>query len=100
MHLWKGLILFMFLVPAGWAASFDCKKASTRIEKMICDDPHLSKADEILAKAYFEAREKLSPPAQETLLKDQRDWLDSRDHTNLSATTTRNLCVGCGRHFL
>lgn len=38
------------------AASFDCKKARTRAEKLICATPELSKADEELDRAYKAAR--------------------------------------------
>lgn len=37
------------------AASFDCAKATTRTEKLICDDAELSKLDEQLSAAYQEA---------------------------------------------
>jgi uncharacterized protein YecT (DUF1311 family) len=39
------------------AASFDCKKARTRAEKLICATPELSKADEELAREYKSARQ-------------------------------------------
>jgi len=35
------------------AASFDCAKASTKHEKMICDNPELNKADEEMGELYF-----------------------------------------------
>jgi uncharacterized protein len=38
------------------AASFDCKKASTRAEKLICATPALSKADDELGRQYKAAR--------------------------------------------
>lgn len=34
------------------AASFDCDKAATKIEKMICSDKELGSLDEDLLKAY------------------------------------------------
>ena len=33
-------------------AGFDCTKATTKVEKSICNDPHLSKLDEILNDLY------------------------------------------------
>ena len=59
------------------AASFDCKKASTRIEKTICSDPELSKADERLAAAFAGvAAVSLSPLASRG---EQAEWLRERD---------------------
>ncbi|WP_160296756.1 hypothetical protein [Sphingomonas sp. ERG5] len=45
-----GLVLLIGTAPAG-AASFDCAKASTRVEKLVCSDPQLSRLDERLAAA-------------------------------------------------
>jgi uncharacterized protein len=48
-------LLAVFLVlplATAQAASFDCKKATARIEKTICGDPELSRADERLAAAF------------------------------------------------
>ena len=44
-------LLGMSVTSAG-AASFDCKKASTKIEHSICNDPELSKFDEEIALAF------------------------------------------------
>lgn len=51
-------ITAMFLVAASGvsdAASFDCAKAATKTEKLICGDAELSKLDEQLSAAYREA---------------------------------------------
>ena len=61
-------------VPAR-AASFDCAKASTRQEKLICADPSLSEKDEALANAYAAARAPLSDQGRKQLLDSQRSWL-------------------------
>jgi uncharacterized protein len=59
------------------AASFDCKKAASRIEKTICGDAELSKADERLAAAFAStAAVSLSPL---TLRAEQAEWLRERD---------------------
>ncbi len=49
-----GLLLALTALPAA-AASFDCAKARTKVEKLICKDPQLSRQDEDLAKAFGEA---------------------------------------------
>lgn len=50
----------MFLIAAfshsAFAASFDCAKARSRQEKLICSTPALSKADETMTAKYAEAR--------------------------------------------
>ena len=40
---------------ASAAPSFDCSKASTKVEKMICDDSQLADADVKLSDAYSAA---------------------------------------------
>ena len=49
-----GVLWLWFTFPAQ-AASFDCGKTSTAVEKMICADAELSKLDEKMAAAYAEA---------------------------------------------
>lgn len=67
----------LWLGGGAQAASFDCAKAGTRTEKMICADKALSALDSELALAFRDAV-KLSPtPAR--LTAEQRDWLRGRD---------------------
>jgi len=63
------------------AASFDCKKATTAAEKMICSNSSLSSLDEELAKVYLQALTSASD--REALKKEQRDWVKKK----------RNLCI-------
>lgn len=46
------LFLSCLVLPMAQAASFDCKKASTAVEKSICANPELSFLDEILTSTY------------------------------------------------
>jgi len=59
------------------AASFDCAKASTKVEKMICADPELSKLDEDLSATYSKALKESSDAA--TLKQQQREWMKGRN---------------------
>ncbi len=60
------------------AASFDCTKASTTVEKLICQDNGLSRADDNLAIAYQHAMSAVSD--KEALKNQQRTWLkDTRN---------------------
>lgn len=65
------------------AASFDCKKASTVIETLICQDPSLSQMDERLSAAYSAARAKSSNPSQ--LIADERTWMVQRNQCQTTA---------------
>jgi uncharacterized protein YecT (DUF1311 family) len=68
------LVLGLFAGPAT-AASFDCAQASTPFEDAICDTPDLSRADEILAKAFATAVGGLSKPSADAMREGQRNWL-------------------------
>lgn len=57
--------------------SVDCAHASTAVEKMICAQPDLSKADEELARTFTSALAMTLRPA--TLRLDQIAWLAKRD---------------------
>jgi uncharacterized protein YecT (DUF1311 family) len=47
------IILFLLLTPGlAAAASFDCRKAATKVEKLVCADQALSKLDQQLADEY------------------------------------------------
>ncbi len=83
------MIVFLLLVVGLLdAASFDCKKATTKIEKAICLDDELSKSDERLSYIYKEvlrnSREnRLSKQDSKQLLRffttKQRAWIRTRD---------------------
>jgi uncharacterized protein YecT (DUF1311 family) len=59
------------------AASFDCDRASTAVEQMICAHSDLSKADKDLARTFTSALATTLRPA--TLRLDQIAWLAQRD---------------------
>jgi uncharacterized protein len=71
------MALICLIVQPVYAASFDCKKAATEMEKTICSDSKLSALDEDLAKVYGEIRSQLNGDAQalEKFTKSQREWL-------------------------
>ncbi|UTY59593.1 lysozyme inhibitor LprI family protein [Massilia sp. erpn] len=60
------------------AASFDCGKAVSRVEKLICADRTVSQQDEILAEAYKDAQAKARDRA--SLKRWQKAWLERRDN--------------------
>ncbi len=68
-------ILTLLAVPFASAASFNCTKAASAIEKTICADPELSKLDETLNAAYLKA---VSRVGDKALVRQwQRNWLKS-----------------------
>jgi uncharacterized protein YecT (DUF1311 family) len=72
-----GLLLIAAATPAA-AASFDCAKARTKVEKLICKDPQLSRQDEDLAKAYGEALKLWDGQIAAYVKMNQRGWVGSR----------------------
>ena len=61
------------------AAGFDCSKASTQVEKIICADPELSALDDRLNKAYKKFLPLQSPADKKDVESFQRDWLKERN---------------------
>lgn len=59
-------------------ASFNCSEADTALEKAICSDRKLGRADLVLAQSYREAVASLEADRQTrgALIADQRRWLD------------------------
>ena len=77
----KIILVIPLLIPGELsAASFDCNRAETQIEKMICAEAELSKLDEDLAGAYAIALENRSQSdTKEALKNDQKTWLKERN---------------------
>lgn len=77
-----GLLLIALAPVAGVtpaaAASFDCAKARTKVEKLICKDPQLSRQDEDLAKAYGEALKLWDGKIAAYVKMSQRGWMHAR----------------------
>jgi uncharacterized protein len=69
--------LSLFWAGAAGAASFDCKAAASRIEKLVCGDPSLDSFDSQLQGAYQGALDRSNHPAGVT--ERQRAWLKARD---------------------
>ncbi len=69
-------ILVLAATPFASAQSFDCRKAQTAVETMICASPQLSELDEHLGRYYAAARDGLAGAAS-CLQSDQSSWLKS-----------------------
>ena len=70
--IWYLLGLLALILPAQ-GASFDCAKAASKVEKLICNNGELSKLDEDLSKTYQQALERNDDKQKAT--KEQRYWL-------------------------
>jgi uncharacterized protein YecT (DUF1311 family) len=84
------------------AASFDCKRAKTDIEKEICFLPELSTLDGKIAGLYaasLAALKEVNPGQVARFQKDQRAWLATRDncydmiHGDPAIWADVNLCL-------
>ena len=81
------LYLFGLLALPVQAASFDCAKAGTKIEKLICSDAQLSKLDEELNAAYKTAlQEKMKTDA---IRQAQKQWMKERNACSDAACVKR-----------
>lgn len=65
--------IWLVQIPAAIGASFDCTKATTEIEKMICSNTELSKLDQVMAETYNAAL--LKSTEANALKNRQRQWL-------------------------
>jgi len=72
-----GMVTLLLAANTACAASYDCDKASTKVEKMICTDPELSKMDEKLGSSYHDALKTVSNPF--ALRLQQRKWMKLRN---------------------
>lgn len=73
------LYLFGLLVLAlpAHAASFDCAKAATKVEKIICSDAEISKLDEELNAAYKTALQ--DEKQADSIKQAQKQWVKERN---------------------
>lgn len=72
-------VLSLIASQYGLAASFDCKRAVTSIEKAICNDNELSALDEKLADTYKNLKSRFPEFVQSNLKLTQKEWLKTRD---------------------
>lgn len=61
--------------------SFDCVKATTKVEKMICEDSsgELQNLDRQISQIYQDTKAKLDKNAKKALLDSQKSWLKTRE---------------------
>ena len=69
------LLAMAALCSSVQAASFECTKAGTKVEEIICANKWLSNLDSQLATAYQLAVNNASPVKRPSLISEQRGWL-------------------------
>ena len=71
------MVLLLILISSIYsqAAGFDCTKAVSKTEKMICSDKELSAKDELLNAAYKKARNTVSTQTANEIRNAQRAWI-------------------------
>lgn len=74
---WVAFTVLLNLAPATFAASFDCSKAQSTVEKMICADAELSRLDDDMTTRYNEALNVQSRSGE--LRQAQRQWIRERN---------------------
>jgi uncharacterized protein YecT (DUF1311 family) len=90
------------LAVSAQGASFDCGKASTKAERLICDNPYISELDDKLSAAYKAA---LKNKQQANAIRAaQRDWLEVRNECEdalclLSSYEDRLKALGVGNIY-
>lgn len=72
---WIALAILWAASPPGFAASFDCSKASTPAEKRVCASPGLSSLDDKLGATYRAALDAAEGPSKHDLQVEQRHWV-------------------------
>ncbi len=65
--------------------SFDCRKASTTAERLICSNNELAQADVQMAQAYFAAR--ANAPNKAAFIREQAAWLKNQRNVCVDANT-------------
>ncbi len=72
------LLAFALAPLSAEAQSFNCSRASTADEVLICQDATLSRLDERMAGMYSRLRNRLVGHGREGLMDGQAEWLRSR----------------------
>ena len=84
--------LLASVAPASAASpSFDCRKASSRSEKLICANPQLATLDRQISVRYNALLAQLGGYAAERLKQDQKWFITGRDDPGTVAPTVRDL---------
>ena len=73
------IVVFLARVPYVHSATFDCAKAKTKVEKLICANPKFSQLDEKVSALYKKVLEQ--SPVPEDTKEQQREWVKGDRNT-------------------
>ena len=77
----RAFLIALCLLPSSlWAQGFDCNKAQTPIERLICSNPEIGALDRDLNIAV-QARLAAAPQDRSNFLDESRQWLTNRNKT-------------------
>lgn len=65
--------------PRSFGPSFDCAQATTRVERLFCDDKELMLIDSILGRVYDAARSVADQGAKDLIRREQQAWIAERN---------------------
>lgn len=68
-------LFFLVAAPRAIAASFDCSKATSTTETLICKDTQTSALDDKLQQTYKAALGAVAPSSKKALIEEQRHWI-------------------------
>lgn len=72
------------------AASFDCEKAASKVEKLVCGNAEVSDLDAKLARTYETILAKLDADGRNSLINEQRRWLQQSRNRCQQATCLKH----------
>jgi uncharacterized protein YecT (DUF1311 family) len=77
----NSIFVFLLFISAAYGeeASFDCSKAQSKVEHMICSSPDLSNMDDAMAFSYLIASAESKSADMRQLAQQQSAWLKERD---------------------
>lgn len=91
-YFWLSALIYLPYAQPAFAdevqPGFDCKKATTATEKLICQDLDLRWADHTLAIGYKFRLKELAPESRQVLVRDQKEWLAKRTKACIAAGGT------------
>ena len=73
--------------------SFDCAKAQSAVDKAICKDADLARADRDLVTAYTTLLERLTGGERDALVRDQGRWVATRNRACQQASDDMTYCL-------
>lgn len=87
----KIFICFFLQIPIANAASFDCTKSRTLVEKVICEAEEISILDDEMAENYFKIKNSLRGEEKRRFVDSQKSFLYTRNNCQLG--TDKKLTV-------